>query len=201
MSTAHSLALSKVYAAIAKDPEQVRIAHRYLEKLRDGFYDREWVDVLFQSPFGSNVRPSDAAAFGMVWVAIHQGAIVHARILVGKMPAADRDLEHNASLLNALPPPFQAKLWCGNREHDGLLEWSERITLAHTSEEEVLDEVTLKPGAAPLEVGYTTISKTLAHLNQDRVLARWPYGQRVVTLLALTSESPLSLTPARPSGA
>jgi hypothetical protein len=80
--------------------------------------------------------------------------------------------------------PFHGQFWGGNRDEDGEITVDYPIELSVTTMHGI--EVTkLVSGRFPLEVGITSVYKTIAHLSAGaKRLARWPYGSDDIYLLA-----------------
>ena len=97
-----------------------------------------------------------------------------------------------------IPAPFYAQFipekGRGARG-DGFLEWDRPIALKRLGYSSVWP---LSPGHAPLEVGYTQPCTTLFHLMDDRSLARWPYGSKLIYLMKVQDHGLWTLDAARP---
>lgn len=115
------------------------------------------------------------------------------RVASGPGPDADRD--SNAALLAGLRDPFHAEVHPSQHggDQDGTLRWDRPIVAVRSTgfalldplhgEEPLMKPCVLDPGTAPLEIGYTKPSRTLAHLVTEGSVARWPYGSNVMTLI------------------
>lgn len=104
----------------------------------------------------------------------------------------DRDAERaaNRAVLEAqLPASLRVSVWDADlTDDDGEIEWDEpilmrRSTLAAPNAEMTADDVLVRPGCVPLEIGYTMPSKTLQHLTMEGGVARWPYGADYVQII------------------
>lgn len=95
-------------------------------------------------------------------------------VKVGVCPGSDRELKRNAKALDALPAPFSASLWCGNKEPDGSLTWTRPAAFE--------EDIGWKPWLAflPLEVGYCEPETLYWHLVRGAGFARWPYGHDMI---------------------
>jgi hypothetical protein len=91
-----------------------------------------------------------------------------------------------------MPAQFQVDLMCGLADSDGHLGWKGDITLslyacnleaASCDSRCIHGKVVVGPQNVPLEVGFTEYSTTMGHLLLEGGVARWPYGQNMITLL------------------
>lgn len=169
----------------AEQPSYLSTLHGYLTRIRDGFYDPLWANAIMQGYWTQKVDIYEAHAFAMVWADIWTGAVVHAPIGPIGEPYADSKVTENNERLARLPSPFRAEfapeVGRGARS-DGVFRWDEPLELYDTANQE---SVTIPPGNAPLEVGYTFAHKTLQHIREEGRVARWAYGSDVVVLLVV----------------
>lgn len=107
--------------------------------------------------------------------------------LIG-LPEADRRADDNHRLLrDALSEEtFDVDVWSsvGGADDDGRVGWTRPLTVVLDADDHGGERVTLEPGCAPLEIGYTLPSRTLSHLVYDGGVWRWPYGSQELWLLA-----------------
>lgn len=159
-----------------------------LGRLRQGYYNQKWIDILGQqhSRF-DKTDIEEAFAFGQIWVQLLTGQIATRRIRVRSGPFPDKDIELNQHVLDKLCSPFQAHFAPekGAGAHsDGWLSWGRSITMQTCiADLESGLMTTVSPDKAPLEVGTTNFSTTLMHLAADGCVARWPYYDEAITLL------------------
>ena len=185
--------LEAAVSGLLENPSHRHVLHRYHQGLNATFFDKEWVEIVFQKLHPKNYTMSDSAIFASVWTQIHLGNLLTLRIPVGQCPSSDEQLQANSDALETLPFPFSCKLWGRNFEQDGLLEWGASIRAGSSKAGEALLPVEISSGKSPLEIGYTDSTTTFSHLKQNRCLARWPYGHNFVTLLYLAPQSTFDL--------
>jgi len=78
----------------------------------------------------------------------------------------------------------RGQFWGGNQNEDGAIHVDEPIELSviTMAGQELCKTVT---GRFPLEVGITSVYKTLAYINSGNIrLARWPYNSEKISLIA-----------------
>jgi len=160
--------------------------------MEGGFYSKDIVDAAFTKWRGrAEVSLVDAFGFMLVWEHYLRGEIGACTIPVGTTPGPDRDVEGNSAKLKGLPPLFRAEFIPqsgGSAEDDGRFKWVREVgvwrkwLLPDDSERE--EAWWVEPGhALPLEVGTTSVSKTLFHLRGRGGVARWPYDRDRLILL------------------
>jgi hypothetical protein len=157
------------------------------DAMNNGHYDQHWVDFVVQK-FGINANRTcydvyDAYVFAQVYSGLHLGKIGFVKIPVGDIPCGNTGVMSNNIALSNVPAPFLARFVPEKGRgaiDDGFLKWDRPIALNRMGHSSVW---ALYPGRAPLEVGYTRPYTTLFHLTDDRALARWPYGSKLIYLL------------------
>ncbi len=150
-------------------------------------YPKEILDVCGQKPTDYSLY--DAFCFSQIYGRILSGDALVVVVDVGSSPRPDRRKEENSRALEGLPEPFIASSWFDKFECDGCLRWNMPIRLGQlTSSSEY--STMIDPGQAPLEVGNTQFSRSLLHLFQCGYLARWPYDQKSLWLIYLSSSVP-----------
>ena len=168
------LALGEAVSKLLESTSHRHIIHRYHQGLCADFFDKEWVEVVFQKLEHKNNSMTDAAVFASVWTEIQLGNLFVLRLPVGCCPSSDDQVQANSDALEALAFPFTCKLWGRNFEQDGFLEWNVSILAGSSKAGEALFPIEISRGKSPLEIGYTDSSTTFAHLKQNRCLARPP---------------------------
>jgi hypothetical protein len=167
-----------------------------LGKLREGFYDRRLVDVLFQR-WDRDVTIEDAYCFGRLWNELNSGLIHVQRFDIGREPLADTEKQYNNEALQGLrsfvdvrtqmPLRLVVEFFGGAGDQDGYVRLLSDLTFERESCEggccPAMRCVAPKKTWFPLEVGTTTAARTLGHLLQERGIVRWPYGSTEVTFL------------------
>lgn len=126
------------------------------------------------------------AAYSRVHYLIATGKVAKLTIPVGATPGRDADREGNQRRLNeGIPSEFTAEIYEGN-SHDGdaLLSWPEDSVMAWIDGYGNETEAPLCQWAhsAPLEIGHTDASRTMLHLAEGGIVARWPYGSEDIWL-------------------
>lgn len=183
MSLHDNLLRKEVNEALTK-PDVSASLHGVLGELKAGHNDQEWVDIVLQKGRGFSYDIFDASVFGRVWSSILAGGILHLKVRVGAFPVSDDQIEENIARLAKLPAPFETSMQFGKADQDGFLFWRRPIRLAKSERAGIVDRIELPGGGgAPIEVGYTTGSRTLMHFAEYGCLARWPYEQESLTLL------------------
>jgi hypothetical protein len=201
LGVSRQTALHETVSKLLGDASYQHIIRRYHEGLDAAFFNKDWVDVVYQHPDRDRCTLTDAAVFAALWTAIQLGNLLSLRIPLGRTPFSDEELLANNAALQALPPHFGATLWGRNFEQDGVLEWNVPIQMARSKVGEPLVPTEVQPSKSPLEVGYTDAPTTFSHLRSNRGLARWPYGHAFLTLLWLPPQNELNLwLPNRESG-
>ena len=118
-------------------------------------------------------------AFLLVHSLMRSGVFLWADIPAKDEPSRDSSRTRNNAILRTLPRPFCAAFRGGYGDSDGFLEWSAPVDV-RVPDADNFGWCRIPARRLPLEVGYTTASRTLMHLIEDRGLARWPYGCRVI---------------------
>lgn len=178
---------------VMQDPEWAKTLAEICKKLNTGFYEKWLIDCLTQQWSGNKAGYDlyDAYAFAIFWSDMIHGRIAHAIIESPGCPKADEAVDENNAILATLPPPFQASFFGGKGDDDGDLSWDLPIALTVTDLDsngaQIVRHITLEPGFAPLEVGYTQPARTLGHLRTEGFLARWPYNQSRIGLFVQLS--------------
>ena len=115
------------------------------------------------------------------------GRVLQVHFRAVESPAGDHFAEENHKrLTEALAgEPLEIEVWssAGGLDADGKIRWASPIPLRLPQENGTEDVLTLLPGSAPIEIGYTLPSRTMAHLTYDGAVWRWPYGSAGLWLL------------------
>jgi hypothetical protein len=182
-----------------------RIADNHARKIRKTEPGRlliaRYRDMI-EDPAGGNYTDAIAQPYGewsdgqvVSYAKVHHlvaiGNVTKVRIPVGEDPSRDRARDRNQNKLNnGLPPEFTAEIFPGvSHEGDGTLSWPQDAIMlwsdGHGNEvEQALCEWASE---APLEIGHTHASRTLQHLWESGIVARWPYGSEDVWLFFFTT--------------
>lgn len=175
-------------AEVIRDPKAAQILSLIHQRLVTGFYQEEWQDIIFQN-FREPVDIVCAHDFAQVWAMLQGGEIVTCQIQA-EPPHRDAFIAENNELLTHLPFPFEAEFIGGLGDDDGTLEWKAPIEMSAVGRALGASFTRIvKPRGIPLEVGYTSATTTLFHLNQSGAVARWPYGHKFITALVMTDEA------------
>lgn len=193
----HQLETSKGLAPVLYD---------VLRKMRSGFYDQSWVDVVVQKHYDSAYDIYDAWVFANVHTLVGIGDILYTVVGVGATPGGNNSIEENNNKLwgvsaerilvnerdepvrRFVPGMFRAKFipsyGATGSDGDGYIEWTRKITMGSINPETgERNRRSFPPGQALLEVGSTKATTTWLHLHQSRMLARWPYDSEYIYIL------------------
>ncbi|MFH9420643.1 hypothetical protein [Streptomyces sp. NPDC017529] len=115
-----------------------------------------------------------------------EGLLAVAPIDVGVKPKRDSERQANQAALDRLAEGISATVDADQRgaDYDGTARWSVALhgdyNNPNTNKSLPGD---IAPGWAPLEIGNTDASSVLLHLARFGSVARWPYGQDILTVL------------------
>lgn len=182
---------------VLADKDAAVVLSDWINWYRDGKYNRDEFDVYGQTHALVGGWPLEQLCAA---VAIHagrnSGRYAWSVIPVGAPPGPDKKREQNQALLDAAisgDSRAHVDLHQNLADQDGYLSWTTRKRFERSTGVPFIDEkhgyspVTAihyaAPRQVPLEIGYTMPSRTLAHLEQDRGVARWPYESKYVTVL------------------
>jgi len=189
VKTIHEQGLARAFsAALAQgDVPMGAIQHRLDELCSDEPDDLSRFCV--QKHHGQSYTAVDAYGVWLVDAWATAGLLAFGSIFLGAGPLPDRCVESNQLLLDGLPPPFTASfvpaLHSGDCD-DGHLRWSTAVDLRTRRGGRPGNAQREPPGAAPLEVGATSVSRTIMHLRKEQRLARWPYESTNLLVGVLT---------------
>lgn len=158
-----------------------------LENLIHQDYPQEDVDFV-GTPFQDNAR--NAYAYMVVHSWKVSGELGSINISLPESPYADCEIDNMNSILSRLPKPFSGKFWGGVNDSDGFISWAAPIIMQRINCKESPDKdhvcpnehIIVEPNHVALEVGTTKPARTLAHLQREYGLARWPYHYTFVML-------------------
>jgi hypothetical protein len=201
MSTRHEQMVEHAWDKASLDFE----FHRAIVKHRETFLADPHSDVhavIAQYWTGRPIAVAQFWAIAQLRTLWREGLISYCNIDIGHEPGRDRDLERHRSLLQGekehvsmdglrevLRIEGDVENGAGaGAEDDGTL------TLLNDAKFDVCFGSVAKPkktgvkrvlaGACfPLEIGYTSASRTYLHLIQEGCVARWPYGKTSLSLL------------------
>jgi hypothetical protein len=203
-TTTHARALEAMfYETIRENPQMAATAAEVRTRILEGnFYSSDVVDAAFQKwERDRELTLVEAFGFALVWTYYHMGDIAYCSVPLPKGPAADREIELNQSVLDQLPTGFRAKYFPERgpgADDDGSFTIENGIGLWRTfrkDENEYHDEPWFfkTDRTIALEVGTTSVSKTLYHLRHGHGVARWPYGYSKIIVLAGVKTNILSV--------
>lgn len=184
MSSAQRAVEEYVDERSADDTEFVMHLSRYRNALNSKGFDSGYIS-LFMHKFEKihhKYDAYDAFCFSLFHNLVYAKKIALLRIPMNDEPLADAEVTEQNELLARLPMPFTAKFYGGKGDDDGWLRWHTNIKLALYANG-FTQTVEIDPGQASLEIGYTEPSTTIYHLLRGRYLARWPYGDKCITLM------------------
>jgi hypothetical protein len=167
---------------IRTDPEGAATLVEVTQKLREGFYDQDYADAIFQKAWQHGEYDIyDSLAFSRVHAGLQSGDILVTKIKVYSEPVKDKHIEEMNKRLKRIENvgPFKAIFYGDKSANDGVLTWTEPIVM-----ERVLDHeyFLVRDHNAPLEVGTTAATTTYLHLFRELSLARWPYHSEWIWL-------------------
>jgi hypothetical protein len=195
MTTTHARALEEsFYRTLRETPQMaLSVAEARNHILDGGFYTQEVVDAAFQKwERDREITLVDAFGFAQVWAHFIFGDIACCSVPVPSGPGADREIKLNQSVLDRLPDGFRAE-YSPERgrgaDDDGLFTIEKGIGLWRAFREPEGTTRTepwffKEDHTIALEVGTTSVSKTLWHLRCGNGVARWPYGYDKIIVLA-----------------
>lgn len=190
-----------------KQPESALIAYTCLNKIRSGFFDRAWVDVVMQPYWRTGyISAYDAWIFALVNAEHHSGNLLISIIDLDEMPFGDGFTQENQGISDNLsdvhwhlcdgkgdrlidcPAGMLAGGFTGGdtMPGDGFISWTRPLEACAPYSAELHEETQVQyipPSTAVLEVGYTAAATTFCHLSTSGSLARWPYGSRQIWIL------------------
>ncbi|MFE6718705.1 hypothetical protein ACFVDU_14135 [Streptomyces albidoflavus] len=115
-----------------------------------------------------------------------EGLLTISEVEVGAQPKQDSQRQANQQALLLLPEGISATVDPNQRgaDDDGLVRWENPLSghFNDPSDNESQPD-TIAPGWSPLEVGNTDASSTCFHLARSGALARWPYGDTMLTIM------------------
>lgn len=199
MTLSHERTLETMfYESIREEPQLAATAAEVRTRLLEGgFYASDFVDASFQKWEREHdvVTLIDAFGFALMWTYYQRGDIAYCSVPLPSGPGPDRGIEFNQSVLNQLPRGFRAT-YSPERgpaaDDDGSFTIGKDIGLWRTfrtgpdEQRDRRDEQWYfdSDRTIALEVGTTSVSKTLYHLRQGKGVARWPYGRDKIIVLA-----------------
>lgn len=159
-----------------------------LASYRNMIEDRTGIDYTnaIGQPYGG-WTDGQVAAYSRVHYLVATGKVAKLMVPVGATPGRDADREGNQrKLTEGLPEEFAVEVYEGN-SHDGdaLLSWPQGSVMPWIDGYGTESERPLCAWSsdAPLEIGHTDASRTLLHLGEGGIVARWPYGSNDIWLL------------------
>jgi len=185
MTTLLQRAIYKVLHNKLSDQEWVNLLLSCIQKQENAKFPTWYQSIFFQLESNQSIF-SVYDAYGLICLHFELGSgnIVYAVINLGEKPSSDRHNFEMNEKLQKLWHPFRGQFWGGNQNEDGAIYVDEPIELSviTMAGQELCKTFT---GRFPLEVGITSVYKTLAYLNSgNKRLARWPYNSEKIFLIA-----------------
>lgn len=175
-----------------RHPDTARVLLHYFDQLAFDAYPQSYVDVIFQEE-KRTVDMYDTFCFAKIHAGIREGLYGLFQIPVRSTPFPDKAVDLNNEILSNLSAPFHGEFWGGLTDHDGNIGWNYPVNISvgngfnETSCGYAITVPTIDSNeyhwGFPLEVGYNSGAKLLACLNSGLGMARWPYGQKKITVL------------------
>lgn len=180
----------------SRDSKYASALYECLQKLKSGFFDKFWTDVVFQKFAMHDIEIYEAYCFMRIWIDLHEGRLLTGILRVPGTPHSNQNISGNNKILKNIAPPFKAIFEPKRAGDDGFLEWTEEIHLKkiiadpHDYDGRFLKRqwMPIKPQRIPLEVGTTSAQKTFACIyfpGGAGVLARWPFEFNEIVILYL----------------
>ena len=164
-----------------EDPQCIwEIVKRYKKLLSENEYDLGIFGQFHQERF---VTPAQILDFAFIRKWLDDGDLTGAIIPLGYEPSKDSEIEENNKKLSVLPEWINAKFFGGLGDDDGYIKFHEPLTL--TNDVCGVSRLFDKGVHFPLEVGYTSFTRSYFHLLTQGYLARWPYHSKNIYLFAL----------------
>lgn len=204
----HAAMKDNIDRILTEQPEYLVLCYQYMKSLQAGAFDSELVNAIFQEWERHTVTIYDAYLFSLIWTGLYHGEILWTSIEIGAEPLKNSAREQNNRLLQSLSAKswvqrhpvqnstkstklkFNGRFWGGNDIGDGYVEWEQPLAVGVVSPLYGEIEIEAPPTRAPLEVGYTSISTTMYHLNLERSLARLPYHSQSIYIFYCTDKWP-----------
>lgn len=186
--SAHEQMTEEHFSKLLRDePEWAKQMAIVRNRIRDGFYDRGFVDACFQKWKDEEPTLAEVYQFAQLYVHYLCGELCTFQVPLESGPGGDRCVDGNQSILNGLPSPFRAHFQGGPGDNDGQFEWLEELGLTRVflqpDDSERQEKWWCEPRKLSLEVGYTAVSTTFMHVFAEGGVARWPYKHRKLTVL------------------
>jgi hypothetical protein len=196
VTTLHERAAHDYLYESMADPRSADLLSLWTRRLRDGEADLADFSVYGQTPERFGRWPMEQLCCAVAMHSyVNAGFYACYPLEIGTDPGPDAERERNAAALATVRRPFRADvdLEQNGAAQDGWLTWTAPIPLVRSTGVALLDPVhgeepvmaprLIGPAGAPIEIGYTKPSRTLAHLIEEGAVARWPYGQGHMTLI------------------
>jgi hypothetical protein len=207
--TIHEEAAELLLDEMLSDDRASAVLNATVRKFRQRDYDPRYVTAIGQMRQDPAYWPlPQVAAYLSIHAGINSGEYALFTVATRGEPGPDADRDGNAAKLANLKRPFAAHLDMAQNaaDQDGQFFWNKDVRSTRSTGLPAINgcesvPVTipyrLYPAMAPLEVGTTLPSRTLAHLRVEGRVAHWPYGSRQMTVLVAADRnwSPSEETP------
>ena len=199
--TVHEEAAELLLEEVLADDQAAAVLTATVRKFREGDYDSRYVAAIGQTRQDPAHWPlPQVAAYLSVHSGINSGEYALFNVNTRGEPGPDADRDGNAAKLANLKRPFAAYLDMTQNaaDQDGQFTWTADVrstrstglpTINGCEANPVMIPYRVYPATAPLEVGTTLPSRTLAHLTVEGSVAHWPYGSRQLTVLVATDRN------------
>lgn len=149
-------------------------------------YPGVYVDLITQRFAGLNdLNMADAYAFAQTNYMLRTAQVAAFCLDVGTEPSLDREHEANDQAVKMLQNAT-GSFSGGTQGDDGFISWSVPrwgCVLYYDGKSSCPYLVMIPPDRVALEVGTISAAKTYSYLKSRGRLARWPYEQKVITVL------------------
>ena len=199
--TIHEEAAELLLDEMLSDDQAAAVLNTTVRKFRQGDYDSRYVDAIGQMRQDPAYWPlPQVAAYLSIHSAINSGEYALFTVPTRGEPGPDADREGNAAKLDNLKRPFVAHLDMTQNaaDQDGQFSWSADVRSTRSTglpaingceSIPVMIPYRVHPATAPLEIGTTMPSRTLAHLRVEGMVAHWPYGRRQLAVIVATDRN------------
>jgi len=180
---------SELVKIFKKKPEWYQVLAEKSELIKKGAWSRALIDCIYEYDWHHEADIFDVYIFLITNIALTKANsnIGAFQIPVNSKPFPDKSIIENNEVLNNLPAPFKGEFWGGTQGEDGYISWETPIHCTKCEKENENDDChigwcLIKPNTAQLEVGYNSSGKFWFGLDGSGLYARWPNGQKYITV-------------------
>lgn len=190
MTMQHNYAVAHADDFLNNHPDWIPLINEVGMKIRSGFYDKNWVDILCQYDWHHRLGDmADCLFFAKTWGILTADTYALA-FEVGVEPSNDKDIAHNNSIFTKELKDIgiEGEFYGGAYDEDGVIRLTRPLPFSRCNTD--IKETKDIMGSFSFEVGTQSIEKTWCQFTfNSGKLARWPYGSKFVTLLCVDPDS------------